>query len=237
MRRLMHSVLWDLRVQRRSGYLWVALGLIVMGFLALRLPDMQARRMASGWEPPLIYLLFGVYLPLCRHIRREKNEGILVWINATPLRPLEYLAAKVAAWAPASVAGVLALAVASHGFDFRPLPLLAGVLLALVMSVMAAFIAMAYPRNAPSAALSALLAALVLALPLLPDGGGLGLFLHPLLTVVALFTQAFQPFHPMQVWILALGLGSSSIWLGAGLVLCKRAYGHARRDTLGTRER
>lgn len=231
--RLRHSILWDLRLQIRRGYPWIALGLLLAGMVALRLLPVEVRQGDLGWGLLLVYMLLAVFLPLCRHIRREKSEGILVWLNATPLRPHEYLAAKIAAWAPVSVAGGLVLAFASHGPDFRPLPLLAGVLLALILSVMAAFIAMAYPRNPATAVLSALLAALALALPLLPQGTGFGLFLHPMLTVIALVTQAFNPFHPMQIWILALGLGSASIWLGAGLFLCKRAYGHARSAPLG----
>lgn len=227
-RRILHALAWDLRLQVRSGTLWAALALAILAMAIPRFPYLAQRRDLFDWALPLLYLLLAVFLPLCLQIRKERTEGVLAWINATPQRPHEYLAAKIAAWAPVSLAGVAALALASHGLALRPLPLLAGALLAEILLVMAAFIAMAGPRTAAGALGAACLAVLVLVLPFLPFGSVFALLVHPLLTVVALFLQAFDPSQPAQTWILALGLGAALPWLGAGLLLCKRAYGLAR---------
>ena len=70
----------------------------------------------------------------------EKQERTLGAVISTPLRFWEYLTAKLIPLALISLLVALTVATTAHGFDYRPAPLVAGVVLGTLLMLLVGFI-------------------------------------------------------------------------------------------------
>ncbi|WP_099025060.1 fluoroquinolone export ABC transporter permease subunit [Mycolicibacterium palauense] len=70
----------------------------------------------------------------------EKQERTLGAVICTPLRFREYLAAKLAVLTAVSLFVALVVSTTAHGLDYRPAPLLAGVVLGTLLMLLVGFV-------------------------------------------------------------------------------------------------
>jgi fluoroquinolone transport system permease protein len=126
-------------LQNRQRFLHAAVfsGLI---WLAVLLPMPAGLRAAA--EP---YVLLGDtaiigFFFIGGSVFFERQERTLGAVIATPLRFAEYLAAKVTVLCAVSLGVALTVVTIAHGVAYRPLPLIAGVLLGTLLMLLVAFI-------------------------------------------------------------------------------------------------
>jgi len=147
----------------------------------------------------------------------EKSEGSLQALAVSPLRPWEYIAAKVASLALLSVleAGVIVLA--THGPRFDVLFFAVGVGLTAVLFALYGFVAVARYSSINAFLFPSMVYTAVLGLPVLdvlgiwPHSAWL---LHPVRAPLVLLEAAFQPVPAWRIGY-AIGYGAvSSVALG-----------------------
>lgn len=139
MTRLASAVSLELMVQTRQRFLHAAIfsGLI---WLAVLLPMPHGLRAAA--EPYVMSgdtTIIGFFF-IAGAVFFEKQERTLGAIISTPLRFTEYLFAKLAVLVAVSLSVALAVATIAHGLNYRPAPMLAGVLLGTLLMLLVGFI-------------------------------------------------------------------------------------------------
>jgi fluoroquinolone transport system permease protein len=139
MKRLTSALRLEVTLQVRQKFLHAAVfsGLI---WLAVLLPMPQVLRPIA--EP---YILLGDiaiigFFFIGGSVFFEKQERTLGAVVSTPLRFWEYLCAKLAVLSAVSVFVALIVVSAAHGFDYRPLPLLTGLVLGTLLMLLVGFI-------------------------------------------------------------------------------------------------
>lgn len=230
MRRLLATMACDLRLQYRHGFhLAAAAVAVALGgvLILLRVPDGLLDRLLPAFV--LGTLLITAFYGTAGQVLLEKSEGSLAMRDATPLRPHEYLAAKAATWALASVAASLIVVLAVRGPAFQPLLFLAGTAAAGTLLVFAGFAAVSFRPGAKGFLASSLLWVLALVPPCLPAFGfpdHLWLRLHPLAAPFALLRASFTGAGAGEI---AYGLAASAAWALAGLRACKGGFVRLRQ--------
>jgi fluoroquinolone transport system permease protein len=139
MTRLASALRLEVTLQIRQKFLHAAVfsGLI---WLAVLLPMSRALRPVA--EP---YILLGDiaiigFFFIGGSVFFEKQERTLGAVISTPLRFWEYLAAKLAALLAISVFVAVVVVTIAHGFAYRPVPLLLGVVLGTLLMLLVGFI-------------------------------------------------------------------------------------------------
>lgn len=139
MTRLASALRLELTLQIRQRFLHAAVfsGLI---WLAVLLP------MSSDLRPVVEpYILQGDiaiigWFFIAGVVFFEKQERTLSAVVSTPLRFWEYLTAKLTLLVGISLLVAVTVTTVTHGLDYRPLPLLAGVVLGTLLMLLVAFI-------------------------------------------------------------------------------------------------
>lgn len=125
---LANAVGWDLRLQLRHQIVTVALLVTVAYGIGLRLiPEdwrVDVTVLLALSDPTMIGFLFVGALMLF-----ERGAGTLHAVVVTPLSPALYVWAKAVSLTAISVLCALTMTVVGHGTDFRPVPLIAAVVL------------------------------------------------------------------------------------------------------------
>lgn len=226
--RLLHATLWELRIALRLGLYLPALLLAVIAAGVTSIyrcfhPSDVLAALDCG------YLLLAVYLPLAFRVRGEKSQGVLLHLNLTPLRPHEYLGAKLILGLLLGVPGGALLAASAPGAWSAPLLVLLGLAGGSALMVLLAFATLASTRSAGTAWLATLVTVVVFGGPLLLE------LRHP--WILSLFADPIR-----AIWMLVrfgldkeaggfyawAGTAWIAVWLAVGLVVCKAAYGQAR---------
>lgn len=139
MRRLKKALTLEVKLQVRQKFLYAAVfsGLI---WLAVLLPMPHGLRAVA--EP---YILLGDiaiigFFFIGGSVFFEKQERTLGAVIATPLRFWEYAAAKILVLLTISVCVALVVVFAAHGFEYRLLPLLTGLVLGTLLMLAVGFI-------------------------------------------------------------------------------------------------
>jgi fluoroquinolone transport system permease protein len=139
MKRLTSALRLEVTLQVRQKFLHAAVfsGLI---WLAVLLPMSHVLRPIA--EP---YILLGDiaiigFFFIGGSVFFEKQERTLGAVISTPLRFSEYLCAKLIVLLAVSVCVALIVVSAAHGFAYRPLPLLTGLVLGTVLMLLVGFI-------------------------------------------------------------------------------------------------
>ncbi|ULE35325.1 fluoroquinolone export ABC transporter permease subunit [Mycobacterium sp. IDR2000157661] len=180
MMRLATAIRLELVLQNRQRFLHAAVfsGLI---WLAVLLPMPSNLRAVA--EP---YVLLGDiaiigFFFIGGSVFFEKQERTLSAVISTPLRFGEYLAAKVAVLSALSLLIAVTVVSIAHGLAYRPLPLLAGVVLGTMLMLMTGFITSLPFASATDWFLFGTVPIAIMNLPILHYSG---LWPHPVLYAV-----------------------------------------------------
>jgi fluoroquinolone transport system permease protein len=180
MTRLASAFRLELTLQIRQRFLHAAVfsGLI---WLSVLLPMSHGLRMVA--EP---YILLGDisiigFFFIAGTVFFEKQERTLGAVISTPLRFWEYLAAKLAVLVLISLFVALMVATIAHGFTYRPVPLVVGVMLGTLLMLLVGF-----TTSLPFASISDwfLAATIPLAMMTLPVLHYSGVWPNPLLHLI-----------------------------------------------------
>ena len=138
MMRFANALRLELTLQSRQGFLYAAIfsGLI---WLTVLLPMSRSLRPAA--EP---YILLGDtciigFFFIAGTVFFEKQERTLSAVVSTPLRFWEYLAAKLTLLVLISLLVAIVVPTISHGFGYRPLPLVVAVVLGTLLMLLVGF--------------------------------------------------------------------------------------------------
>ena len=223
MTRLAATIHGDARLQLRQGF-YNAAGFMLLVLIAVG-RELPADLLA--WLLPVIVLTnvqVNAFYFLAGLVLLEKAEGTLEAQVVTPLRPVEYLASKMATLTALSIAENVVLVLATIGARAVTPVLVAGIVLSAVLFCLAGFLAVARHDSINELLMPSFVYTALLTLPLLPYFGivASALFdLHPMQAPLLLLSEPFAP-SPKGLPILALA--SSVLWALAGVWLCLRAF-------------
>lgn len=228
MKRLLPTLLADLRLQWRNGFYGVsAFVLIFWALLAGQAWRIDDPSLLPGLLPGLIAgnMLINTFYYMAGLVLLEKGEGTLHAQAVTPLRRSEYLAAKLISLAGLSLLENLLVAVLLAGFGLRALPLAAGVLLGSGIYIAAGFITVARFETINEFLLPSIAVSTLLMLPLL-DAFGLWssplMVLHPLYSALLLMKAGFAD---IAAWQMAYALLAGLTWLALAIWLSRKTFG------------
>lgn len=223
MTRLLATVRYDMRLQFRNGFYYASAFVAVFFIILLRqLPAVDW----ANWWPPLILgnLVINAFYFTAGMVLLEKGEGTLEAQVVTPLRPGEYLLAKVLSLGLLSLLETLLLVVAVSGPRFNWLWLLLGVLLLIGLYTLYGFVVVARYDTITDFILPSAAWVIGLSLPLLyyfDLWRSWILFLHPLQAPLVLMQAAFTA---VPGWQLFYGVLYSLLWLGVAYGVARRAF-------------
>lgn len=224
MSRFWIAFLFDLRIQQRYGFMLASLFSIGVWVALLLAFPIETRRALA---PVIIYLdlaLVGFFF-ISGLVLYEKDEATIYALVITPLRFVEYLAAKVTTLTLLAIGISLLLLGLTVGFDLNLLSLLLGTALMSLIALLIGFIAVAPFSSFTSYLIPSQLPALILYLPIIPF---FGLWDSPLFSLLPtqgallLIQGAFNPLAPEQM-IYAVLYGG--IWV-IGLTWAARVVFH-----------
>jgi fluoroquinolone transport system permease protein len=206
----MHTLRWDITLQARNGfYLVTGLVLIMWAALVIPLPQID-----TAWLlPPLILsnLIVGSFYFVAAIVLLERAEGSLLARAVTPLRPGEYLAARLLSLGLLALAENLGITLLLRGAGFAPLPLAGGVALGTALFCLAGLIVVVRYGSINAFLLPSAAVAGLLALPTITALIGWEsplLLLHPLAPAMLLMQGAFRP---LAAWELAYCLAYGAL--------------------------
>lgn len=223
MKRLLTTMMCDIRLQFRNGFYYAA------GFVAVVMALLlsQIRLVEIGFLLPIFVLgdiLVNTFYFVGGLVLLEKGEGTLTAQVVTPLRKGEYLTAKATTLALLALIESLIIVIAAYGLGFAVLPLVAGVVLLAVLYVFYGFIVVARYDSINSYLLPSIAYTTVLSLPLI-DYLGLWqswlFYVHPIQAPLLLLRAAFQP---LATWQLIYGVLYSALWIGLMYLASQRAF-------------
>src|SRR5688572_31457208 len=131
MKRLMATIICDIRLQMRNGFYYAAA--FVAAFWALALSRVPPE-LLTLWMPVLILsnLLINTFYFMAGLVLLEKAEGTLMAQRVTPLRVWEYLVSKVVTLTLLTVCESFLIVLFGYGPTFGAIALLLGVILSAV---------------------------------------------------------------------------------------------------------
>lgn len=234
MKRLTATLAKDARLQYRSGFHAAVACMAVLWMLGLsRVSDAALDRLLPVFI--LANLLINTFCFAVWQVLVERAEGTFSMVDVTPLRPHEYLASKAGTLVFLSSLGNTAVILSARGPQFQVLPLLAGMAAAGTLFTLAGFILASRYASLKGFLMPSLLLILVMAPPFFPSFFGLTgspwFYLHPLQAPLCLLQGAFRE---MPRWEACYAAGYSLIWIGAALVLGKKAFAHMRTASAGS---
>lgn len=139
MRRLVATMICDALLQFRNGFYFAAA--VVALFWIIAFHQFSPDRMASLMPAFILSnLLISTFYFMAGLVLLEKGEGTLIAQIASPLRDVEYLAAKVVTLSILAVVENLLIVLTAYGKSFHPVLLVAGILSASALLVLFGFI-------------------------------------------------------------------------------------------------
>ncbi len=226
MRRFFASLRHDAVLQFRGGFYFVG-AMVTIVYVAI------LSRIPSGWplDLPLIIpaaliinAMITTFYRVAALVLLEKSEGTLPALAVSPLRPGEYLGAKVASLAILAIGENAAILVLYYGFDFEPFKLGAGMVLLCALYTLLGIVVIARFDSINQFLIPSVFAVMVLLLPLLSHFGFLPkpvMYLHPVQPFLTLVSSAFAPTTPFELAYAAVG---SLVWLSLSYAAARRAY-------------
>jgi fluoroquinolone transport system permease protein len=192
MKRLLHSLRWNIVLQFRHGFYYVsAFYLLIMVALLRQIPpELGLSYLQSGFVA--LNLLLN-YFFIAALVLLERSEGVLAGLVVTPLRSGEYLMAKVLSLLLLGMLESMLIVVFSFGMVPQPLLILAGMALLSAFYTLIGFVIVARFR--------------LMNEYILPAGALLALLLLPLLDHFHIWQSAFFSLHPLQPMLVLLRAG------------------------------
>lgn len=223
MSRLVATMRLDVRLQLRNGFYWaVAFLLATLLLVVTQLP-------ALDWAPVLPPLILGnltlaTFFFIAGLVLLEKEEGTLEAQIVTPLRADEYFISKVATLTALSIAEHVFIVLVTVGTDFRPLPLVLGVVLASALYCLAAFPAVVRYDSINELMFPTIVWIAFFSLPILHYAGVWSsplMYLHPFQAPLVILKGAV---YPLEAWEWVYGLGYGGILSALAFAWCRRAF-------------
>jgi fluoroquinolone transport system permease protein len=223
MTRLSSTMLWDVRLQWRNGFYYAAIVIVVLFLLIFS----QVTVFNLEWIMPYLLInnmVVGTFFFIGALVLLEKDEGSLEARVVTPLRPAEYLAAKVGTVSGLALVESVLIVVIMVGVHVNWLPLLVGVLATAVYLCLVGFLVVVRYDSINEYLLPSVLYVGVAAIPMIAYLAGWNhwlLYLHPLQAMITLLEAGWQS---MPWWLTVYGLGYSFIWIAYLSRLSLRAF-------------
>jgi fluoroquinolone transport system permease protein len=220
-----------MRVQSRNG-LYLVTGLVIAGWVAVRL-RLPAEILADGWLlPPFLVgnVILSTFYFVGGLVLLEKGEATLTAQVVTPLRPAEYLAARVATLTLLTLIENIALAILVFGPGIALLPLAVGVVLAAIIFTLAGFAAVARYDSINAYLMPSVLYTSALSVPMvayLLGIDGWPLYLHPLAGPFVFLEAAVGSIPAPEMGV---AIVSTAAWVTILAAVARRAFD---RLTLG----
>lgn len=211
MNRLRAALRHDIRLQVRSGFYAAAAFVAVCLIPLVRALDGATLKLVL---PALVLLNMQVntFYFIGGLVLLEKAEGSIQALAVSPLRPVEYGAAKVLSLALLSLVEAAVIVVATYGARVQPLALVAGVVLTAVLFCLFGFIAVARYDSINTFLLPSVIITSLLNLPVLDALGiwsGPLWLLHPIRAPLVLLEAMVQP---VAAWRIGYALGYGALW-------------------------
>jgi fluoroquinolone transport system permease protein len=223
MKRLLATILLDIRMQFRQGFYFAsAFVAVVFVILLKQIPDFNY---ALFWPAIILNnLTVNSFYFMSGLVLLEKGEGTLEAQIVTPLRKSEYLISKVVSLGLLSLIETIAIVVLISGVGFNWLALIAGVSFLIASFSLYGFIVVARYDSISDFIFPSVLWTLLYSVPLLyyfdiwPTPL---MFLHPIQATLVLIQAAFESVPPWQVMY---GVLYSLLWLGIAYYFSQRAF-------------
>lgn len=223
MKRMLSTILWDIRLQFRNGFYYVS-AIVALGFVLI-LRQLNMVDWAMLWPVIILEnLVVNAFYFTAALVLLEKAEGTIEAQVVTPLRPGEYLASKAISLGLLSLFETLMLVVLVTGPGFNWPLLVTGVMLLIAFYTFYGFIVVARYDSITDFLLPSAIWVIWFSLPLLYFFGiwpGWVLYLHPLQAPLLLMQAAFEP---LEGWQLLYGFAYSLLWVGIAYRLARRAF-------------
>lgn len=229
MSRLTHTIQLDAKIQARNYYYHIAIGMaLATGGLFWWVFGREELRTVIP-----LFFLFGIggttLLLIGAMVLFEKRENTLSGLIVTPLRPTEYLNAKIVTLSLLAILEAVLIGLLSYvwryGLDFSPLLLMSGAIVTAVMHTLIGLILVVRYKQINNFLMPLLGVALVLQLP---AANLFGYTFYPFYVIpsqgpLLLMQAAFQP-EAVVTWQLLFGLVVSAVWIGLLYVWALRAF-------------
>ena len=223
MKRLVSTILFDIRLQFRNGFYYAAGFVALFWMLGLR----QLSKENLAWLLPafiLSNLIINTFYFVAGLVLLEKGEGTLEAQVVTPLKKGEYLASKVITLTALSIIENLIIVSVSHGLGFNPFPLIIGMVLAAAIYTLVGFVSVVRYDSINEYLFPSFVYTIAFAPPFLQY---LRLwesplfYLHPLQAPLLLMQGAFQP---IGVWGWVYGITYSGLWIVLVTILSQKVF-------------
>ncbi len=223
MKRLLFTIICDIRLQFRNGFYYVV-AFILAGWAILltQIPAIDWGRLLPALV--LSNLIVATFYFVAGLVLLEKGEGTLEAQVVTPLSTWEYLASKVISLTGLSLIENLIIVGLAYGLGFWVFPMVLGIGLASAIYVLVGFVAIARYDSINEYIFPSALYTMALVLPLLHYFGiwdSWVFYLHPLQASLILMKAAFLP---VTLWQLAYGLLYSALWIAILFLYSRRTF-------------
>ncbi|MBT3321177.1 MAG: ABC transporter permease [Anaerolineae bacterium] len=212
MTRLNSTIQWDMRLQWRNGFYYAAIAMVVMYLLVFS----QIPKDNLVWLFPLMLMgnmVVGTFYFMGGLVLLEKNEGSIEARVITPLRPTEYITAKVATLTGLAVLESGLIVIVSYGLYVNWFALLAGVMETALFFCLAGFIIVVRYDSINEYLLPSILYTTLIGFPLVAYLAGWDhwlLYLHPMQATLTLIEGAWQS---LSWWQAAYALAYPVLWI------------------------
>ena len=223
MKRLRASFQLDIKSQFRNGFYYVSGFVALMLILILRqFPEVNWML----WWPVIILenLVVNTFYFMSGLVLLEKAEGTLEAQIVSPLRPWEYLSAKIGSLAVLSLLESLVIVVAVSGASFNWFLLVFGILCLVALYVLYGFLVVVRYDSIGEFILPSAIWTMAFSIPLLyyfnfwrSDW----IFLHPLQAPLLLMQSAFEKIPPLHLFY---AFAYSFFWIAIAYFLAQKAY-------------
>jgi fluoroquinolone transport system permease protein len=223
MKRLLSTARWDFRLQYRNGFYYAAAFVVAINVIVInQLPGASVNLVL-----PVILLeniLINAFYFVGGLVLLEKGEGTLEVQIVTPLRTGEYLISKSLTLTALSIVESLLIVGLTVGLDFRPSPLLIGIVTLATFFTLIGFLAVARYDSINEYLFPSFLFTAALSLPLVAYFGGWeswALYLHPIQAPLVLLEASF---FPVETWEWVYGILYMALWIALAYRWSLRAF-------------
>jgi fluoroquinolone transport system permease protein len=222
-KRLLTTVLWDIRLQFRNGFYYVS-GLVAVVFI-IALSRLTGVDWAELWPVILLEnLVVNAFYFMASLVLLEKGEGTIEAQVVTPLRTGEYLLSKVLSLGVLSLFESLLIVVAVTGPAFNWPLLVAGILILIAFYGLYGFLVVSRYDSITDFILPSAVWVIWFSLPLLYYFNiwrSWIMFLHPLQAPLILMQAAFET---LPAWQVIYGLAYGLLWIAITYRLAIRSF-------------
>jgi len=223
MKRLLATMLCDVRLQSRNGFYWaVALLLATWAIVITQLPEFDW----GPFLPPLVLgnLVLATFFFMGGLVLLEKEEGTLEAQIVTPLTSGEYLTSKVGTLTALSIVESAMIVLLAYGTALRWVPLVVGTALASALYCLLGFIVVARYDSINEYLFPSMIYSTLFYLPIL-DYAGIWrnslMYLHPFQAPLTLLEGAL---FPIATWKWIYGVLYSALWIALAFAWSRRVF-------------